>query len=89
MIEPDWDAGTENAYEAHRARFSSGLCLVCRDTEALPDDDLCRECLIELGSSAEPSPKAVAAAQGAGGSGKEPAPSALVEAGASPLPRVG
>lgn len=50
IYEPDWDAGTENAYEAHLERRSSdGLCIRpwCYD-EALPNDELCANCLAEL-----------------------------------------
>lgn len=49
LYEPDWDAGTENAYEAHLARSSDGLCSRpwC-DDEALPDGELCRDCLAEI-----------------------------------------
>jgi hypothetical protein len=49
LSEPDWDAGTENAYERHLASQSDGLCIRpwC-DDEALPDNELCRDCLAEM-----------------------------------------
>jgi hypothetical protein len=49
MNEPDWDAGTENAYEVHRQKHSSGLCVNCGEDAAVPDDpdNLCRFCLTE------------------------------------------
>lgn len=49
--EPDWDAGTENAYDEHRARHSSGMCVICRDDEALPNDEVCAYCLDEINAA--------------------------------------
>ena len=49
MSDVDWDAGTENAYEAHRARIESlGLCARCVENAALPDNDLCHDCALEV-----------------------------------------
>ena len=47
---PDWDAGTENAYDEHRNRFSSGLCERCGNDVALPDepDGWCAGCVLEV-----------------------------------------
>ena len=46
--ESDWDAATENRYAEHRERYSSGLCVLCRADEVLPDDELCASCLEEI-----------------------------------------
>lgn len=46
--EPDWDAGTENAWEQIAARASSSMCAYCRSEQAAPDDDLCPDCLAEV-----------------------------------------
>jgi predicted amidophosphoribosyltransferase len=64
--EPDWDAGTENAYEAHRAHIESlGLCDRCKENAVLPEQDFCEACALELklaftesGASSRPSPTA-------------------------------
>ena len=29
--------------------LSTGLCAICREDQALPDDDVCFDCLCELG----------------------------------------
>lgn len=34
--------------EDYEALVSSGLCVLCRETESLPDDELCRDCLAEI-----------------------------------------
>lgn len=51
--EPDWDASTENAWEEIVARSlaSSGLCVLCRDDQAMTGDDLCRDCADEIARS--------------------------------------
>lgn len=46
--EPDWDAGTENAWELIAARANSSLCAYCHNEQAIPDDELCRDCLAEV-----------------------------------------
>lgn len=33
--------------EDYEALVTSGLCVLCRETESLPDDELCRDCLAE------------------------------------------
>lgn len=33
----------------YEARVSTGLCVICREDQALPDDDLCPSCLVECG----------------------------------------
>ena len=47
MSEPDWDAGTESRYEAHRAQVSD-LCERCRDNVVVENDDFCRSCIVEV-----------------------------------------
>jgi hypothetical protein len=47
--EPDRDWGDENAYEAHLQHIASmGLCELCGESEALPNEDFCSDCLAEL-----------------------------------------
>ena len=47
--EPDREAGDENAYEAHRAHIESlGLCECCQENAALPEQDFCETCALEL-----------------------------------------
>ena len=47
MSDVNWDAGTENAYDEHRARMSD-LCEVCKNDVVVENDDLCRACLTEV-----------------------------------------
>ena len=46
--EPDRDWGDENAWAEFSARFASGLCVLCRDDQAMTGDDICADCLAEV-----------------------------------------
>lgn len=49
--EPDWDAGTENAWEEYLAKSNNGdLCGYCRMDAPVPDDPsgLCEDCLADV-----------------------------------------
>lgn len=46
--EADRAAGDENAYEAYRDRLATGLCERCKENEALPDEDWCGLCVLEV-----------------------------------------
>ncbi len=45
-FEVDWDAGTENAYAAHRAILD--LCCACKDNVVVEGEEYCRDCLEEI-----------------------------------------
>jgi hypothetical protein len=46
MNEPDWDAGTENAYE--NRTHVEGLCERCGLNAPLPNEDWCGDCTLEV-----------------------------------------
>ena len=45
--EPDRDYSDETRYDEYRERFSSGLCVLCKDDVAIEYDDLCKACIEE------------------------------------------
>ena len=46
--EPDRDWGDENFWQEAVDRVTSGLCVYCRDEQAMAGDDLCADCLAEI-----------------------------------------
>lgn len=50
MTEPivDRDPGDENDYGRRTILSGYGLCVICKEDAALPDDDICAGCLAEL-----------------------------------------
>ena len=46
--EPDWDASTETRYEEYRASLADGLCDRCGENAALPNEDECAACTLEI-----------------------------------------
>lgn len=50
--EPDWDAGTENAYEASRTKLGD-LCEICKNDLVVEGEDFCRDCIGEIEAELE------------------------------------
>lgn len=48
VVERDYGFGHEDEETA-----ATGLCLWCRENEALPDDDLCGDCALEFDGEPE------------------------------------
>jgi hypothetical protein len=48
------DRDYKHVFEDYEDRVATGLCVVCREDEALPDDELCAACLAEIEPHKEP-----------------------------------
>jgi hypothetical protein len=42
------DRDYKHVFDDYESRVATGLCVVCREDEALPDDELCAACLAEI-----------------------------------------